>query len=283
MVTLNLRTKCSGFSLVELSVVLVLIALVIGGTMAGLSLKHNAELKSIPTEVERLKELIATFNQRYDSLPGDLYNATTLWGAADADHNTCIATASTGKPTCNGDGNGWVTTPGTGSTYYEAHRFWQHLSNAGLISSSYTGQRLAAGEDVTCLPEHHCGMATFRNGLFYAATVNDDTGYFNASTYPPALELFDGDKGNSILFFRRMVSGATGAHVGSPVLTIEEAYNIDLKFDDGKPSTGAIQTFEPIDAEYLTTYCASSDVEATAEYALWVNDIHCALIFTHAF
>lgn len=278
-------SKQNGFTLVELSVVLVLIALITGGVLAGIEVKHSAELKSIATEVQGFRSAVEQFKDSYDGLPGDITNATTQWGAAHATPATCQTTVSTNQATCDGDGNGWITTAGDGTTYYEAHRFWQQLANAKLIEGFYHGARTGSGTDVTCQTSNHCPASDFKNGMYFAATLNTTSTYFNATGMGGALNTFTGDLGNSIVLFKNTsAAGTTGAFVGAPLLTTEEAYNIDKKFDDGLPAKGIIQTFEPAaGASYLTNSCASSATENSATYSVTTTGLQCALIFANAF
>lgn len=279
-----LHRRRAGFTLVEISVVLGLIALIMGGVMAGMNLKRSAELKSVPEEITALRNAVSAFKDRYESLPGDMYNATTIWSAANADPATCQATASATSATCNGDGNGMVTTAGTASTYYEAHRFWQHLANGQLLSGKFSGQHPSTGTALTCLTSQSCGNAKYRNGLHAAVTVNRAYSYFTSPT--GALELYTGDdKGNAVLLFgNQSVTGTNGAYVGAPLLSSEEADALDRKIDDGKPATGFLQTFKPLaSASYLTNSCATTSVATTAEYNLVSSGAQCALLFTRAF
>lgn len=274
----------AGFSLTELSVVLVLISLLVGGITVGLNIKHTAELKTVTDEITRMREVIGIFKERYQTLPGDMYNATKYWGAADADSDICKITASTDRTTCNGDGNNSVTTPGDGTTYYEAHRFWQHLVNANLMDGTYTGHRAGSDADATCLSSNHCGHSSFKNGLYYPATVKEEVDYFKPDTLPGLL-MYPGDKGHVMVLFRNSSQGgSSGAFVGSPLFTAEDAYNIDMKFDDGKPAFGGMQTFKPASSSsYLDNTCATTDDETTAKYQLTARGSQCAIIFTNMF
>lgn len=106
-----------GFTLVELSVVLVIIALIVGGITSGQALVKQAELRSIITDVATYKTAINAFKLKYGSLPADLRNATVYWGGV----------------TANGNGNGaWDG----GEEQLDS---WQQLSLSGLLPGNYIG------------------------------------------------------------------------------------------------------------------------------------------------
>src|SRR5689334_22798184 len=126
-----------GFSLLELSIVLVIIGLITGGIMAGRQMVHAAELRAITTEASKINSAIYTFREKYQALPGDMRNAVKYWGAqagstADGTDSTCSAltytSPATSTATCNGDGNGQIN-----AWNQEHYRFWQQLANAGLF------------------------------------------------------------------------------------------------------------------------------------------------------
>jgi prepilin-type N-terminal cleavage/methylation domain-containing protein len=109
--------KC-GFSLVELSIVLVLLGLLTGGVLTGKNLIRAAEIRGVQQEIAHYETAINIFNEKYFAYPGDMNNATSFWGAAHATPATCITTASTGTQTCNGNGDGYMGLY-TGTTQYE--------------------------------------------------------------------------------------------------------------------------------------------------------------------
>lgn len=122
-----------GFSLVELSVVLVILGLLVGGILAGQSLIHAAELRSINANAQKFITATHAFRDKYMALPGDMPNATAFWGAINATPATCAATnLYTGNATCDGDGNGLIEN-------FEASKFfWSQLTLAGLLEGKYT-------------------------------------------------------------------------------------------------------------------------------------------------
>ena len=115
-----------GFTLLELSIVLVVIGLVIGGITAGQSLIRSADLNNAITDIEKYRAAVANFELKYDSLPGDMSNAQSIWPS-------CV---DNGSNSCNGNEDNVIN---TSSTIFEYVRFWQHLALAGLIEGNYSG------------------------------------------------------------------------------------------------------------------------------------------------
>ena len=70
------------FSLVELSIVLVILGLLVGGVLSGQSLIRAAQLRSVTTQFANYRAAVFTFRDKYFALPGDMANASAFWGSA---------------------------------------------------------------------------------------------------------------------------------------------------------------------------------------------------------
>ena len=68
------------FSLVELSIVLVILGLLVGGILSGQSLIRAAQLRSVTADYTRFVTAVNTFRDKYFALPGDMTNAQSVWG-----------------------------------------------------------------------------------------------------------------------------------------------------------------------------------------------------------
>ncbi len=125
------------FSLVELSIVLVILGLLTGGILTGQSLIRASELRSITTDMNRYVTATQTFRDKYFAVPGDMRNATAFWGVAAGTGSdaTCANTVSTSAATCNGNGDGVIQTFNV--AFDEIFLAPKHLANAGLIEGSY--------------------------------------------------------------------------------------------------------------------------------------------------
>lgn len=224
-----------GFSLVELSIVLVILGLLTGGILSGQSLIRAAELRSVTSDLQRYESAVYSFRDKYLALPGDMRNAVRFWGAqaggmADGVDSTCIAltTAATSTATCNGNGDGMIENSAAGNTS-ERHRFWQHLANAGLIEGTYTGVRgpAATGDVVigTNAPAAKINSAGF--GVLYRSTMSGESRWF------------DGNYQTNVLSFGADISSDPWEPMQA-ALKPEELWNIDSKIDDQKPASGRI-------------------------------------------
>jgi len=115
-----------GFTLIELSIVLIIIGLIVAGIVGGQALIHSAKLQSVISDIDRFRVAIATFEMQYDALPGDLVNAREYWP-------DCLDDVPN---TCNGNGNNLIN---HNAGFYEHTRTWEHISLAGLIPGKYRG------------------------------------------------------------------------------------------------------------------------------------------------
>ncbi len=73
----NLSTrKKDGFTLLELSIAIVIIGLVIGGVMVGKSLVNASEIRRKINELNIITAAVNTFKTKYNCIPGDCINTT---------------------------------------------------------------------------------------------------------------------------------------------------------------------------------------------------------------
>lgn len=222
----------AAFTLVELSVVLVIIALLVGGVVSGTSLLRAASLKSVVSEYKAYESAIGTFKTKYDGYPGDLKDAATIWGwapnaaAPTSTDATCavVTTASQGTRTCNGDGDGII------ETGYEEFRAWQHLANAGMVAGSFTG------------------VGTTGAGTGFQADTNvpksdhEDAGWrvFYMDNTTASQDVFSLFYSNYETHLLSLWGGTTAQTHYHPTLLADEAHEMDLKMDDGLPATGVM-------------------------------------------
>ena len=84
------RSKLAGFTMIELSIVLTIIGLIIGGVMVGRDLIHAAMIRKTITQKERFEAAASTFMAEYNYLPGDLPNAANFGFSGGSGQGTGI-------------------------------------------------------------------------------------------------------------------------------------------------------------------------------------------------
>lgn len=209
---MNKHQSCKGFSLLEITISLTIIALLIAAITAGQSVKHRSELNSVMDDITTINSANTNFRDTYGSMAGDVFNAETLFGETNVGNKV-----ADGDLEGNGNGNNKLEDDLTSPTRNEKLLFWQDLAAAGLISGTYDG-------------------ATIGEAGMYASQLKDI--YY----YPET----DSDN-NDVLYFlaSRVISG----DAGNGAFTTKETFDYDTKYDNGIPNSGIIRTEDGIDQD----------------------------------
>jgi prepilin-type N-terminal cleavage/methylation domain-containing protein len=120
-----MNNKQSGFTLIEIAIVLVIIGLLLGGVLKGQELINSAKVKNFATDFRNIPLFIYGYQDKYKALPGD--------DAAAVAH---VGTGATQIPTANGSGNGtlngnWWDGAASLATS-ETVALWEHVRRANL-------------------------------------------------------------------------------------------------------------------------------------------------------
>jgi prepilin-type N-terminal cleavage/methylation domain-containing protein len=206
-----------GFTLVEMSIVLVVIALVIGGILAGRELIGAARIRATVSQIEMFNIAVNTFHAKYTGLPGDLEaRKAAMFG---------FAARSGGEGA--GDGNGRLTSPGVFDLNLggETAIFWRDLSQAGLIKETF----LLADENLvgaTTAVKDYLPFAELGRGNFFAVFSWEGFNHYQMFTVTEI-----GPNG-----VYRIIHGMpqTPPYGVTPI----EAFSLDNKTDDGLPMAG---------------------------------------------
>ena len=233
------------FTLIELSIVLVIIGLVVGGIMTGKTLIQQAEIRAAASQLQKFETAYRTFQVKYGCIMGDCANATDFFG-------TNYVVVASGCPPSGGAGNG----NGNGDGFIDqssgltSNGTWRCEPIQALKSLSLSGF-LPSDMSAPC-------QASL---LVYFKGINDSCAFFYKNTlwnnYNLPLNAINWANIQSGGF--SPISGAL-----SPV----QARLIDEKLDDGNPTNGK---FRVLDAALLSgggvvaNSCVTSGIYNTNE------------------
>lgn len=253
------QSRESGFTLIEMSIVLVIVGLLVGGVLVGQYLIQAAETRAVITDVDKFRAAVATFRTRFRGLPGDVRNfrqfadlneyPNTRNGNGDKMVQQCYETESfspTATNACSVYGSSYEIYGALNYNYINRYTgellgFWQHLSVTGLVAGSYDG-----------LPGNYSGAGSAplnkrgKPGTSYPSfRLNDSLGWIAYSGKYERQKLFitpgaaSGYTTNSI----GQIQTPANTHqlLTNAALTTIQAQLIDRKGDDGMPKSGTIR------------------------------------------
>lgn len=188
-----------GFTLVELSIVLVIIGLLISGMLAAQSMIQTAKIGKQVRQFQQFDVVINNFKTKFGALPGDSAKISPAIG--------------------NEDGIVTVPTPDVSQEYfyafYEFAQFWAQLSSTNMLVDGHQYSANAAANYITI------GHNIPRSPL------NKNAGTLAYGITP-----------NKKNYYSLISSTRDNYPIQGPILTPTQALALDNKFDDSNPLTG---------------------------------------------
>jgi prepilin-type N-terminal cleavage/methylation domain-containing protein len=265
--------KRQGFTLIELSIALVIIGFIIGGILVGQDLIKAAATRATLAQVEKFNSAVNTFKTKYNGIPGDLINtAAASFGFIGANCNGSFQGWRDG----NGVIDGWPSPAVLAQATGETGLFWQDLSTANMIDGTFpNGGAVSVGCGVTLI------LSSTQIGQYFPAAKLGNGNYFYVYEV-------NGQNWFGLSAVTAIASNA--APTGGATITVSQAYNMDTKVDDGLPTTGKVvavyingTTLATATANGQTSDSATSCYNSTTNsYSTGVNNgsgPNCALSF----
>lgn len=248
-----MKQKEQGFTLVEISIVIVIIGFLIAGLLMGQSILRNSSVRAITAEAASYTLAISNFRDKYQALPGDFAGASSVWSGVS-----------------NGNGDGLITINISNANLAEQFLAWQHLAKAEMIKGSYTGAAGSGGVRDRIYGSNVPASELKKAGWgLISVTLTDIAGGYTQIPYT-APDIVP----NHVLWLGGSTVTAT-ADSQNPVLLPQEASDIDTKSDDGLPGSGKIVA----QANGTTGTCSNS----ATDYDVTSNNLYCTLVFKTGF
>ena len=235
-----------GFTLVELSIVLVIIGLVIGGVLVGQSLISSSKISAQVQQITQFDAGTMAFKSKYKYMPGD-------------------------APAFGGNGDGLLGRFTGGITYVDGFsgdvgNFWNNLRPD--LYASCTGVCLTAGQQIyTSGSLRNAPLSKIgKNGSYIMTSAYYSGIGSNANTTNPRnfYSIIDPSQGQA------NVGGRYGAIVttseNSPVSPIE-SLALDQKLDDGIANAGNVMAGTRVACGGAGLSCVSTSALATCATA----------------
>lgn len=234
------KNKIAAFTLLELSIVLVIIGLLIGGIIVGQSLIHQSHIRAQLSDIERINTSVNAFKLKYHCLPGDCLLASDFFDGTtqpeevtDGNGNGIIrGYSSDSTPTIN---TLWCAL--SSNVICEYMSVFDHLSAAGLWPMpQYDESDTAALYPGIGLPAIRLPV---RGVVYPHANFQPNILGGVAVGYEPAF-LYNTGGHRIRLGACAYATGTWGPGYVSfhCSITPSESFTIDSKIDDGKPMSG---------------------------------------------
>lgn len=217
-VSCSFTNKKHGFTLIELSIVLVIIGLIVGGILVGQQMIRSSELRAATTQLTKFSLAVNTFRSKYGGMPGDL----KLPEAFGFDSGRLA----------NLNGNSIIESAGAISVNFqeETSCFWDDLTFANLVSEPLN--QAASCEAAQSPVDLGSAIPRSRVGQSNYITV--------------------GAVGGINYFWLTGVNSiAAGVYDFTDNLSATDAFEIDAKIDDSVPTQGTVQAYAGNTAQEL--------------------------------
>lgn len=205
-----------GFTLIELSIVLVVIGLITAGVLLGRDLIRAAELRKQITQIESFDVAVNTFRLKYNCLPGDCPNGTNFGFTVNG----------------NGNGNGIIS----GSSFvnlnnwYERASLWRTLFDARLIPEVW---RFCS--EINCEPPLKLSSESSVGPYLPDIAPTGAMVVSNSSEY-----IFTRTGGTHYYWLSQCSADIGNTETTCAIYTPQTSFELDSKMDDGLPLSGKV-------------------------------------------
>jgi len=165
----RIKNSKKGFTLIELSIVLVVIGILVGSVLVARTMIHSAQMRQMIQQYEQFSTALNAFYLKYGCKPGDCKDVVELgFDAASAGNGDGLI----GQCSQNSATNACSYAYGGNTMFWEQMYFWYQLSQAGLIK-----ENIGLPTSIPTVPSYSCFMI-LGNGMTPRAKLRTASGDF---------------------------------------------------------------------------------------------------------
>lgn len=233
-----------GFTLVELAVVMVLIAVLIGGALKGQEMLTNARIIETIADIRHYDTAMRQFRTIYNAIPGDMRGASHRLQGCNENcepwfNPSVVSGGRAGDGLIGDTALGYFKTAQSTISHppdnenEEPTLFWLHLLKANLIGG--VTDRGMLEEDVTTEWNVTHPKTKIGGGFIVSSGERSSDGMVRGSPTMFPYELIIVEQPN------KNIEGSATPTKNMQPMTSLRAWDIDKKMDDGNPSTGIVR------------------------------------------
>lgn len=265
--------KKSAFSLIELSIVLIIIGLLIAGVTGGASLIKSSELRAAISEARGWSTAVNGFYNQFNSFPGD-YTVPlgSTVGAVGNGNSQINAFTTATNPGGDASATANCVTAGVAGTVtgtykgcaFEDSVAWTQLKNAGVIDTNVVSTPTVSATWAATFGTTNPGSKIKSSGWVFDYGFGTAGALQNVQTGQNVVVL-TGTPSAAPVAADSFVNGATKA---TAAITPADALSIDTKVDDGIANTGRVRGVNPLGAAGCFSSATYTTTETTKKCAI---------------
>ncbi len=234
------RKSKKAFSLIELSIVLIIIGLLIAGVTGGASLIKSSQLRAVMSEARSFATSVNGFYNQFNYYPGDF--GTAIGGSSF------------------GDADGTIEYYSTTATTNEGRAAWFQMKGAGILDSNTISASITTTAASTVPAVTSFGTNVPASKIQSAGWDFDYNGTQNVIVLTGAISA--GGTSNTL---------TNGTVISTAAITPSDALSIDTKIDDGVANGGKVRGILS-GCFSTTTYTTGTTTKACAiSYQIDIN------------
>jgi len=235
-----MKRNQSGFTLIEIAIVLVIIGLLLGGVLKGQELINSAKVKNLASDFRNIPLFIYGYQDKFKALPGDDRAVDT--------HLAGLNPGCAGGPACpvavanTTAGNGvidgvWNSIAATDESYL----FWQHVRLAGFAPGTTI---------IPATPAHG-------DGYLPVNAVGGEVGIMSGTSIAANSPVKD--------FANNAIRGSY--IICSSAILGKFVKQLDTQMDDGNTATGSMMAI-PTGSALNTSATVTASIDDAASYTV---------------